>query len=50
MRDLAMSSSEKDSQDIGFPYLLFYASLSCNISATAGQNLMKTGQQGYKAL
>ena len=41
MCDLAMSSGERDSLNISFPYLLCYASASCNISAMAGQNLMK---------
>ena len=44
--DLAMSSGERDSLNKGCPYLLCYASVSCNISAMAGQNLMKISHQG----
>ena len=48
--DLAISSGERDSLNKGFPYLLCYASVSCNIFAMAGQTLMKISHQGWKAL
>ena len=40
--DFAMASGERDSLNLCFPYLLCYASVCCNISAMAGQNLMKS--------
>ena len=40
--DLALSSVERGSQYIGFPYLLCYVSVSRNISAMAGKSLLKT--------
>ena len=36
-----MSSGERDSLNLGFPYLLCYMSVCCNISVMAGQNTMK---------
>ena len=35
-----MSSGERDSLNLGFPLPPYYASVYCNISAKAGQNLM----------
>ena len=35
-----MSSGERDSLNLGFPLPPCYASVYCNISAKAGQNLM----------
>ena len=44
--DLAMSSGERGSQNLGLPYLLFYASVCYNImSAMAGKSLMKISHQ-----
>ena len=40
--DFAMSSGERDSLNLGFPFLLCYASVCCNFSAMACQNSMKT--------
>ena len=45
-----MSSGERDSLNLGFPYLLCYLSVCCNISAMDGQNMMQISHQGYKAL
>ena len=45
-----MSSGERDSLNLGFPYLLCYMSVCCNISVMAGQNTMKLSHQGLKAL
>ena len=39
--DFAMSSSLRDSLNLGFPYVHCYAPVCCNISATGEQNLMK---------
>ena len=41
-----MSSGERDSLNLGFPYRLCYRSVCCNISAMAGQNIMKFSHQG----
>ena len=38
----AMSSGERDSLNLGFPHLICFASVCCNISAMAGQYLMKS--------
>ena len=50
INDFAMSSGERDSLNNGFPYLLCYASVCCNFSAIARQNLMKISHQGCEAL
>ena len=39
--NLLMSSGEKDSLNLGFPYLFCYVSVIYNISAMAGQSLIK---------
>ena len=43
-----MSSGKRDSLNLGFPYLLCSASVYCNISAMAEQNLMKFSPQVEK--
>ena len=39
-RDFAMSSGERDSLYLGFPYLICFESVCLNSSAKAGQNVM----------
>ena len=46
--DIAMSSGERFSQNLGSPQLIYFVSLCCNISAMAGQNLMKISHHGEK--
>ena len=43
--DFAMSSGERNSLNLGFPYLR-YVPVRHNISAMAGQNLMKNSHHG----
>ena len=38
--DFAMSSGERDPLNLGFPYLICFASVCCNIFKEAGQNLI----------
>ena len=44
--DFAMSSSQRESLNLGFLYLQFYAHVCCYISAMAEQNLMKISHRG----
>ena len=46
-----MSSGERDSLNLGLPYVLcYFMSVCCNISATAEHEIMKSSHQGLQIL
>ena len=49
MCDFAMSSGERDSVSLGFPYLICFASVCFNISAIIGRLFYKNFTPGVKS-